>query len=178
GIIYTYFTLAEYLTTGYKLAEGEKYLLEELLLGSYALPFWTFALGGTLLPILIVALPWTRRIPLIVLASVLVNIGMWLKRFVIVVPSLALPLMPYDWGVYQPTWVEISITAGGFAGFALAFTLFAKLFPIISVWEVAEGWEHEAARVPVRVGATTNGGTTDGGIIPMPVGAHSGGSNA
>ncbi len=146
GIIYVYFTAAEYLTTGYKLAEGDKLLLQELMLGTYALPFWIFAIGGTLVPILIVALPWTRTIPLIVVASVLVNVGMWLKRFVIVVPSLALPLMPYDWGVYTPSWVEISITVGAFAWFALLFTLFARVFPIISVWEVAEAWEREGAR--------------------------------
>ena len=141
--IYTYFTLAEYLTVAYKLEEGEKELLHELFLGRYAWAFWTFSLAGTLLPMVLIALPVTRNIPGIVLASVLVNVGMWLKRFVIVIPSLALPLMPYDWGNYKPTWVEISITVGAFAGFALIFTLFAKLFPLISAWEVEEGWEKE-----------------------------------
>ncbi|MBI2906864.1 MAG: polysulfide reductase NrfD [Chloroflexi bacterium] len=150
GAMYLYFTFSEYITTGYKLAEGEKLLLQELFLGRYALPFWSFAIAGTVLPVLAVALPWTRTVPIIVIASVLVNVGMWLKRFVIVVPSLALPLMPYDWGVYQPTWVEISITVGAFAWFGLLFTLFAKLFPIISVCEVKEGWERETATVPVH----------------------------
>lgn len=153
-VIYMYFTLAEYLTTGYKLEEGEKLLLEELMLGRYAVWFWIFAVGGTIMPFLLIALPWTRNIPGIVAASVLVNIGMWLKRFVIVVPSLGLPLMPYEWGTYWPTWVEIAITAGAFAGFALIFTLFAKLFPIISIWEMKEGWEVEAARAPLSAPAT------------------------
>ncbi len=148
GLIYTYFTFSEYLTTGYKLVEVDKLLLEAVLRGTYAPFFWSFAIGGVIIPIFIIALPWTRTIPLIVLASVLVNIGMWLKRYVIVVSSLALPLMPYDWGVYYPTWVEISITVGAFAGFALAFMLFAKVFPIISVWEVKEGWEREGAEGP------------------------------
>lgn len=146
AVIYSYFTLSEYLTVGYKLSVGDKPLLHELMLGQYAIPFWAFAIGGVFVPAALVALPWTRKIPWIVTASVLVNIGMWLKRFVIVIPSLALPLMPYEWGVYQPTWVELSITAAAFAGFALIFTLFAKLFPIISVWEVREGWEHDARR--------------------------------
>ncbi len=154
GIIYVYFTAAEYITTGYKLAEGDKFLLQELMLGRYALPFWIFAIGGTLVPILIIALPWTRTIPLIVVGSVLVNVGMWLKRFVIVVPSLALPLMPYDWGVYWPSWVEVSITVGAFAWFALLFTLFARVFPIISVWEVADAWERQGARAEAPVART------------------------
>ncbi|MBI3941977.1 MAG: polysulfide reductase NrfD, partial [Chloroflexi bacterium] len=141
GLIYFYFTFAEYLTTSYKMMEGEKLLLEELMVGKYMLAFWTFAIGGVIVPILILALPWTRTVPMIVLASVLVNIGMWLKRFVIVVSSLSLPLMPTAWGVYTPTWVELAISIGAFAGFALIFTLVTKLFPIISVWEMKEGWE-------------------------------------
>lgn len=145
GIIYFYFTFAEYLTTGYKMEEGEKFLLEELMRGTYAFPFWVFIVGGLVLPVLITALPWTRTIPLIAVASVLVNIGMWLKRFVIVVPSLALPLLPTAWAVYTPTWVEVAITIGSFAGFALVFTVFSKLFPIISAWEVKEGWKHAPA---------------------------------
>ncbi|MBW7881301.1 MAG: polysulfide reductase NrfD [Caldilineaceae bacterium] len=153
-LIYLYFTFSEYLTTAYKMAEGERLLLVQLLSGEYALTFWAFVGGGLILPLLIIALPWTRTIPLIVLASLLVNIGMWLKRFVIVIPSLALPLMPYESGVYAPTWVETMITVSSFAGFALIFTLFAKLFPLISAWEMKEGWEAEETIV-VRTPAAT-----------------------
>ncbi len=138
GIIYMYFTAAEYLTVAYKLEEYDRQLLKLLFTGSQAPWFWAFGIGGTLLPCLLVAHPRTRTIPGILVAAILVNIGMWLKRFVIVVPTLQVPLMPFDFGRYQPTWVEWSITAGAFAGFVLIFALFSKLFPIISVWEVAE----------------------------------------
>ncbi|MCZ7574287.1 MAG: polysulfide reductase NrfD [Ardenticatenaceae bacterium] len=154
GVIYLYFTFAEYLTTAYKLQEGEKLLLEELMLGKFAASFWTFVIAGLVVPILLIILPWTRTVPLIVLASVLVNIGMWIKRFVIVVPSLALPLMPSAWGVYTPTWVELAITAAAFGGLGLIFTLFAKFFPIISVWEMEEGWEQERARAAAGPAST------------------------
>ncbi len=169
AVIYMYFTLAEYLTVAYKLEEGEKDLLHELFLGRYAWAFWTFGLAGTLLPAVMIALPWTRNIPGIVIASVLVNVGMWLKRFVIVIPSLALPLMPYDWGTYSPSWVEISITVASFAGFALIFTLFAKVFPLISAWEVEEGWEKE--REAARGTAPTPAGA------PLPEPAFGGGGS-
>jgi molybdopterin-containing oxidoreductase family membrane subunit len=87
---------------------------------------------------------------------------MWLKRFVIVVPSLALPLMPTDWGMYIPTWIELAITAAAFAGFALIFTLVAKLFPIISVWEMKEGWEHaHEASAPATLNLETGGAGDD-----------------
>jgi Ni/Fe-hydrogenase subunit HybB-like protein len=138
GVLYAYFTIAEYVTIGYKMKGAYGDLLDALMLGQYALPFWMFVIGGLVAPVLIVALPATRTIKGIVIASVLVNVAMWLKRFVIVVPSLGLPVMPYEWGVYQPTWVEYAITAGSVALFALLFTLFAKLFPIVSIWEIEE----------------------------------------
>lgn len=138
GALYAYFTFAEYLTLGYKLPEGEGPLLEALLVGRYAVPFWAFAIGGIVVPIALIAWRPTRTVRWIVVASVLVLAGMWLKRFVIVIPSLAVPLLPYEWGTYRPTWVELSLTAGAFALFALLFTLFARVFPVISMWEVEE----------------------------------------
>ncbi len=166
--MYAYFTLAEYLTLAYKEEEADAPLLKELMLGRYALPFWAFAVGGTIVPALLLALPFTRTIHGIVLASVLVNVGMWLKRFVIVVPSLGRPLMPYDWGIYWPSWVEISITAAAFAGFALIFTLFAKLFPIISVWEIEEGWERETATASAPGGVRALPPRVSPGALPVP----------
>ncbi|MBI2867443.1 MAG: polysulfide reductase NrfD [Chloroflexi bacterium] len=144
GVIYMYFTAAEYITVAYKLEENDKQLLKLLITGSQAPWFWAFSIGGTLLPCLMVAHPRTRTIPGILVAAILVNIGMWLKRFVIVIPTLQVPLMPFDFGRYEPTWVEWSVTAGAFAGFFLIFAAFSKLFPIISIWEVAE--QEEKAR--------------------------------
>jgi Ni/Fe-hydrogenase subunit HybB-like protein len=143
GIMYLYFTFAEYLTISYKLESGDKFLLSELFFGRYAWLVWSGFVGGQVIPVAIAAIPRTRKIPLLVVASVLVNIGLWIKRFTIVVPSLSVPLLPYNWGVYQPTGVEIVITIASFAGFALIITLFTKLFPIISVWEMEEGWAEE-----------------------------------
>src|SRR5208282_4695060 len=45
------------------------------------------------------------------------------------------PQLPYAWGLYSPTWVEISTTAASFAGFALVYLVFTRTFPIISIWE-------------------------------------------
>ncbi|MGZ8641330.1 MAG: NrfD/PsrC family molybdoenzyme membrane anchor subunit, partial [Actinomycetota bacterium] len=132
---------------------GGATLLSALLVGQYAPYFWFFAIFGLIVPIVLLALPRTRTVKWIVTAAVLVNMGMWLKRFVIVIPSMALPLMPYEWGTYRPTWVEWSITAAAFAAFALVFVIFARIFPVISVWEVQEGWEVEAAAARRRLPA-------------------------
>lgn len=161
-LIYAYFTLAEYLTTGYKLETGDKALLEELMTGRYASFFWAFVVGGMLIPALLIAFPKTRTPNWIFFASILVNIGMWLKRWVIVVPSMALPLMPYEWGTYWPTWVEISVSMAALAWFALLFALFAKFFPIISMWEVEEALEPVPESAPVMSGGPSLG------LPPLP----------
>ena len=150
GLIYLYFTFAEYLTVGYKLESSERLLIQELFFGRYAYLVWPGFIGGQILPIVMLAWKRTRTIPLLFLASIFVNIGMWIKRYIIVVPSLADPLMPYEWGAYSPTSTELLITLASFAGFALIITLFAKFFPLISVWEMQEGWEHAAEPEPAR----------------------------
>jgi molybdopterin-containing oxidoreductase family membrane subunit len=76
-----------------------------------------------------------------VTASVCIVVGMWLERYLIVVPTLANPRLPYERGLYAPSWVEVSITAGAVSFFVLLYMVFTKLFPIISIWEVREGRE-------------------------------------
>ena len=65
---------------------------------------------------------------------------MWLERYTIVVPTLT-KLSGHEVQMYHPTWVEWSITAGSVFAFALLYVAFAKLFPIISIWEIEEGEE-------------------------------------
>jgi len=68
-----------------------------------------------------------------------VLVGMWLERFLIVVPSLGHKFLPYSWGQYRPQPVEIMITISTFAAMCLLYTLFAKFVPIISIWELKVG---------------------------------------
>ncbi|MDA2914929.1 hypothetical protein MYX77_13435, partial [Acidobacteriia bacterium AH_259_A11_L15] len=84
------------------------------------------------------------------IASLLVIVGMWLERFLIVVPSLAYKHMPYAWGTYQPSWVEITITAGTFSAMILLYLLFSKVVPIISVWELKVGLRRAAEPRPAE----------------------------
>lgn len=156
GLTYIYFTFAEYLTVGYKLEEADNELLQELFFGRYALLVWLGFVGGQLLPVMLAALPQTRTLHILFAASILANIGMWIKRLIIVVPSLSEPLLPYEWGVYTPSLVETLITLSSFAGFALIITLFAKFFPIISLEEMAEGWDH--ASEPGALASQPGGG--------------------
>ncbi len=68
----------------------------------------------------------------------LVNVGMFFERFVIIVTSLAREYDPFIWRLYAPRWPELSILAGSIAWFVLLFLLFAKVLPVVSMWEVKE----------------------------------------
>ncbi len=146
--LYLYLTITEYITIGYKLKGEDKHLLELLMLGKDALWFWFFWVAGIVIPIFLVMFPRGRIIPRIITAAVLINVAMWTKRFVIMIPSLQVPLMPIEFGIYSPTWVEWSITAGAFAAFILIFAIFAKFLPVLSIWEVTEQAEIEASSQP------------------------------
>jgi molybdopterin-containing oxidoreductase family membrane subunit len=151
-MLYLYLTVSEYLTVGYKLEVEEKQLLDILMFGNNAPWFWLFVVGGMLIPAFLIILKRWPVIPRIVVAAILVNIGMWFKRFVIIIPTLEVPLMPYEFGVYNPTWVEWSITAGALAAFILVFSILVKLMPIISIWEVAEEVEPHPSAPLVELG--------------------------
>lgn len=138
GIGYAYLTFAEYLTAGYKMREGEADLLLALSQGRYAGLFWTSVIGGTIVPVALLSTN-RRTVRRVLTASSMIVLGMMVKRFLIVVPSLGLPLMPVGWATYRPTLTEIRIVVGAFAAFALIIMVFAHLVPIISVTEVAEG---------------------------------------
>jgi Ni/Fe-hydrogenase subunit HybB-like protein len=140
-IIVIYFTINENLVPGYKFFDSsspEGQWMASLLWGQYATFFWVQLIGGLVIPAFLIGLPRTRTITGYLVASLLVDVGMWIERFNIIVPTLALPQLSYSWGSYVPTWVELSIVAGTFAGFTLIYFVFSRLFPIISIWETEE----------------------------------------
>ncbi|MCI0483756.1 MAG: polysulfide reductase NrfD [candidate division NC10 bacterium] len=106
--------------------------------GEYAVPFWIMILFNSLVPLLFFVKRIRTSTPWLLGISILINIGMWCERFVIIVTGLAHEYDPYSWGLFIPTWVDISITLGAFAWFFFWFLLFAKLLPVISIVEVKE----------------------------------------
>ena len=117
-IIVIYFTINENLVPGYKFFDSsspEGQWMASLLWGQYATFFWVQLIGGLVIPAFLIGLPRTRTLTGYIVAALLVDIGMWIERFNIIVPTLALPQLSYSWGSYLPTWVELSIVAGTFA---------------------------------------------------------------
>lgn len=98
--------------------------------------------------------PWLKARPVTatVIASLFVVVGMWLERWNIIVPTMTHPrLIPY--ASYLPTITELSLTAASVALFMLMFMLFFKLFPAVSIWEVAEGRVVEEAQSKISIPA-------------------------
>ena len=104
--------------------------------GLYAWAYWTMITCNLLVPQLL----WVRRIRTSVRAlfgiSLLVNVGMWLERFVIIVTSLHRDFLPSSWSMYKPTVIEVSILIGSFGLFFTLFLLFVRALPMIAMWEI------------------------------------------
>jgi molybdopterin-containing oxidoreductase family membrane subunit len=98
--------------------------------------YWTMITCNVLVPQFF----WFKKIRTSMIAvfvlSILVNIGMWFERFVIVVTSLHREFLPANWGYYGPTWVDILQFLGTFGLFFTFFLLFLRYIPLIAIAEV------------------------------------------
>ena len=135
ALLWFYFTLAEYLTTVYGGGVDDLAVFWAKITGNYSPLFWLMVLFCFVIPFPILAVKRTRTILGTSIASGSVLIGMWLERFLIIIPTLSQPRLPYGRGSYMPSWVEWSMMAGLCAGFTLAIIIFSKFFPVISIWE-------------------------------------------
>jgi molybdopterin-containing oxidoreductase family membrane subunit len=141
SMLWAYFVFAERLTTWYGNGTSEMNVFWATQRGSYAPLYWLMVICNFVIPFPILALRKTRTIAGCVIASCGVVVGMWLERFLIIVPTLGHKYLPYSWGTYEPSRAEIMIMISTFAAMGLLYTLFAKLVPIISIWELKVG-EH------------------------------------
>lgn len=135
SLIWGYFTFSEHLTTWYGNLPSEIRVFHIREHGLYGTLFWTMVVCNFVVPFVLLGISKLRSIPTIAISSVAVLIGMWLERFLIVIPTLATPPLAAASGTYSPSWIELSITAGTFAAMALLYLLFVKAFPIIAIWE-------------------------------------------
>lgn len=144
GAGYGYFTFSEYLTDWYGSEKWDNALISKLFNpAEYGWWFLFANLAGIILPILVVAIPKTRKPDLITIASFFMVIALWVKRYLIIVPTLETPLLPVQdtriaFVKYSATWVEWALTFAGIATFFLFFTLMSKFVTIIPISEFAD----------------------------------------
>jgi Ni/Fe-hydrogenase subunit HybB-like protein len=135
SLLWLYFTLAENLTVWYGNDPKEMTVFGARVRGPYAPYFWTMMFLNFVVPFVLLGIRRLRSVTTATISSVGVLIGMWLERYIIVIPTLSFPRLASGWTRYGPSWVEIAITAATFAAMTMLYLGFAKLFPIVSVWE-------------------------------------------
>ncbi len=140
SLAWTYFFFNDYLVEWYG---GEKIGHELIFLqakGPMA-PYWYAMLVCNI--IIPVALLWNKKLRrssvVLVFVALMVNVGMYLERVIIVTGFLQRNRMPFDWGTYRPSIIEVAIAVGSFATFFLLYFLATRIVPYVPVWEVHEG---------------------------------------
>lgn len=136
---YGYFTFSEYFTSWYGSQKWDSEVISKLF--NFHEYGWLtlFANGaGIFLPVLIVAIPATRKVNYISAAAFIMVIALWVKRFLIIVPTLETPLLPVqdtrmEYVKYTATWPEWALTIAGIATFFLFFTLMSKFVTIVPI---------------------------------------------
>lgn len=151
SVLWFYFTFAEYLTGVYGNEPHEMEIILFKFTGEYWPYFWGMVLCNFMIPVVILSFKKLKTILGIFIASSAVVVGMWLERLNIVVPSLANPRLEVPHQFYFPSLVEWALFLAGLTAFALAFLLFSKFFPIISIWEIQEGREKSVNEVGKRI---------------------------
>ena len=138
-LLYMYFLFSEWLTGLYASPEGERMVFRDLLFGRFSAITWAAVTLGMVVPFALLFFqgvnPRICSIPLTVVAALLINVGLWVTRALIVVPSFYHPLLPWDVASYSPTLVEWYIVIGSFFLFALLLLIMVKAFPVLELPE-------------------------------------------
>jgi Ni/Fe-hydrogenase subunit HybB-like protein len=116
--------------------------------GPYAWCFYLMVLGNVLTPQLLWFKRARRSVVVLFVASILINVGMWFERFVIIVVSLHRAFLPSGWGMFYPTVVDVGVLVGSFGLFFTCFLLFIRFLPMIAIWEIKGVAADASARGP------------------------------
>jgi Ni/Fe-hydrogenase subunit HybB-like protein len=140
GMLYLYFNVNEYLVPYFKMKKPEQAFLDSLFVGNFAVLFWAAIFGGMIIPMIILLFKKGRKPVPMFICGIMIVIGAWFKRYLIVTPTLLQPFLPMhnvpeSYKHYFPSWEEWSIASGSLAGALLVITIFARIFPIIPIQE-------------------------------------------
>ena len=124
--------------------------------GPFAPVYWLMVFCNVVVPQIFWSKKARTSIPIMWIAALLVNVGMWCERFVIIVTSLHRDFLPSKWELYAPTWVDWSIYIGTIGLFSTLFLLFLKFVPAVAATEVKE-LRHEMAHHAHGVGRGAGG---------------------
>jgi molybdopterin-containing oxidoreductase family membrane subunit len=136
GLIVGYGYMTEAFIAWYSADQYEWFVPINRLTGPYAPAYWSLLFCNIVVPQLL----WFRRVrtnvPALFVISLVVNVGMWLERFIIIVTSLHRDFLPSSWGMYAPTFWDLSTFAGTIGLFLALLFLFLRFLPMISIFEM------------------------------------------
>jgi len=136
GSIVGYAYAMEYFIAWYSGNPYERWTFWNRLFGTYWYGGWAMLMFNALTP-QVFWFKWARQnLVVVFIVSILVNVGMWFERFMIVVGSLYQDFVPANWGYYKPTWVDVCTYVGTFGLFFTCFLLFVRFLPLIAASEV------------------------------------------
>ena len=154
GLIVTYGYMIEMFTAWYSGNEFEQYVALNRLMGPYAPVYYLLLFCNVVAPQIL----WSRRmrqnVPVLFVLSLVVNVGMWTERFIIVVTSLHRDYLPSSWGMYYPTFWDWSTYLGTIGLFVSLIFLFVRFLPVISIFEMRTLVPEAKAEGPASVPAT------------------------
>jgi Ni/Fe-hydrogenase subunit HybB-like protein len=136
GLFVAYGYLMEAFFSWYSANSYEEYMMHNRWVGPYAPFYWALIFCNGLVPQLL----WFQKVRASTVGlfaiSLVVSVGMWLERFIIVVTSLHRDFLPSSWGMYYPTFWDISTYVGSLGLFAMLLFLFIRVLPMISIFEM------------------------------------------
>lgn len=137
GIV-TYAYLTEFFIAWYSNNIFERYQFWFRPFGTYKIAFWGMFLCNCVFPLTLWVKKYRTNFTWLFIISILINIGMWLERFNIIVQSLSRDFNPGSWGGYNFSWIDVGVTVGSFGWFFCFVLVFIKFFPSVSMTEVKE----------------------------------------
>jgi len=144
GMIVAYSYVVETFMSFYSGNPFDSYMMLNRMVGPYEYVYWTLIACNLAIPQALWARRVRRSVPLLFLISLVVNIGMWLERFVIIAVSLTRDYPPSKWDMYYPTRWDWAVLVGSFGLFFTLFYLFIRFLPMISITE-ARAMVHETS---------------------------------
>ncbi|QQR81312.1 MAG: polysulfide reductase NrfD [Deltaproteobacteria bacterium] len=128
--------MTELFTAWYSGNYYEQFAFKNRIVGPYG---WTYAIM-VFCNVITPQFLWFKKMrttpALLFVLSIIVNIGMWFERFVIIMTSLSRDFLPSSWSLYKPTFVEVGTFIGTFGLFFTCFLLFVRVLPVVAMWEV------------------------------------------
>jgi molybdopterin-containing oxidoreductase family membrane subunit len=136
GMIVAFAYATETFIAWYSANPYERFTFYNRAFGPYALGYWLMVFCNVVVPQVFWSARARRSVSLLFVASIFVNVGMWLERFNIVVISLSRDYLPSSWSHYVPSLVEVGILLGSFGLFFTCYLLFVRFAPVVSFHEV------------------------------------------